>query len=114
MNATSAACCDDDDDDDDEDGEAADMEGTHILTRDSSYTFTRSDNSHYVPCLSEPRQLPRYLYCSWTHVVLSEYEESGLLETDEVNRSERYNISLIVWSDATGTTVLHMVFLSCL
>lgn len=32
MNATSAACCDDDDDeDDDEDGEAADMEGTHIL-----------------------------------------------------------------------------------
>lgn len=31
MNATSAACCDDDDEDDDEDGEAADMEGIHIL-----------------------------------------------------------------------------------
>lgn len=38
MNATSAACCDDDDEDDDEDGEAADMEGIHVLTHIPSVT----------------------------------------------------------------------------
>lgn len=63
MNATSAPCCDDDDED--EEGEAADMEGipsfllkSHILV---------SLRSSPVPLL-----------------VVLEYEESGLLETDEV------------------------------
>ena len=30
MNATPAGCCDDEDDDEEEDGEAADMEGSHV------------------------------------------------------------------------------------
>lgn len=42
MNATSAACCDDDDDeDDDEDGEAADMEGTDVMTASTSSMVTQ-------------------------------------------------------------------------
>lgn len=70
MNAKSAARCDDDDDDDDEDGEAADMEGIIYPNCNWAVTWT----------------------CTWTHVVLnavfSEYEESGLLETDEVDGSK--------------------------
>ena len=79
MNATSAACCgEDDDEDDDEDGEAADMEGTRIppVMKQSFCLFQTA--------------------CNLTHVdVFSEYEESGLLETDEVDVSKGRHISFI-------------------
>uniref|UniRef100_A0A8C5E9B1 Ubiquitin-like-conjugating enzyme ATG3 n=1 Tax=Gouania willdenowi TaxID=441366 RepID=A0A8C5E9B1_GOUWI len=62
MNATSTACRDDDDDEEDE---AADMEGIHV-----SFLLCG------CVCVSP---LTLTLLC----LVLSEYEESGLLETDE-------------------------------
>lgn len=69
MNATSAGRCAEDDDEDDEDGEAADMEGLVppfcVFASIRSHRFFSS--SRCPPCLSFP-----------------EYEESGLLETDEV------------------------------
>lgn len=71
MNAPSAACCDDEDD---EDGEAADMEGID-------------------QCLSVVLDvLPDRPSHS---AVFSEYEESGLLETDEV-RSQRCLTSAVI------------------
>lgn len=62
MNATSTPCCDDDDEDDE--GEAADMEGIPVFTVEEFL-------SRHVPS-------PLLL------LLVSEYEESGLLETDEV------------------------------
>lgn len=46
MNATSAACDnDDDDEDEDEDGEAADMEGIHMLLISQQSFFLASKQS---------------------------------------------------------------------
>lgn len=84
MNATSAACCDDDADED-EDGEAADMEGIHILI--ISYL-----PSHTYLVM----KLPLCFFQTLTPAVFSEYEESGLLETDEVDASKGGSISLMV------------------
>lgn len=70
MNATSAGRGAEDDDEDDEDGEAADMEGLVspfcVFASNRSHFF-RPRSSRCPPCLS-----------------FLEYEESGLLETDEV------------------------------
>lgn len=63
MNATSATCADEDGEDDD-DGEAADMEGS-------------------VSFLPNCRLATMFVSAGCVFV-LSEYEESGLLETDEV------------------------------
>lgn len=65
MNATSATCADEDDGDDD-DGEAADMEGS-------------------VPF--SPHCRSGHIVSAWCFCLFSEYEESGLLETDEVGKA---------------------------
>lgn len=62
MNATSAACCGDEEEED-EDGEAADMEGIHYFC---NFSINMWQKNPEILC------------------VFSEYEESGLLETDEV------------------------------
>nr|XP_019957815.1 PREDICTED: ubiquitin-like-conjugating enzyme ATG3 isoform X3 [Paralichthys olivaceus] len=78
MNAKSASCgaaaADDDDEDEDEDGEAADMEGIHISL--ISMVKKQPDTG----CSANHDAL---------HIVFSEYEESGLLETDEATLDTR-------------------------